>query len=74
MIIKSFELSKINYKNNNFFLFYGKNQGHKNQIIEENLKRVFQKVSILTMRVKFSIIKIIFLITLHQNHFLKIKN
>ena len=39
MIIKSFELSKINYKNNNFFLFYGKNQGHKNQIIEEKFKK-----------------------------------
>tara|TARA_B100001094_G_C18151471_1_gene783901 strand:+ start:453 stop:1454 length:1002 start_codon:yes stop_codon:yes gene_type:complete len=41
MIIKSFELNKIDYKYNNFFLFYGKNQGHKSQIIEEKFKKSF---------------------------------
>mgnify|MGYP006120289015 CR=1 FL=1 len=39
MIIKSFESSKINLKKNNFFLFYGKNEGYKKQIIEEKFKR-----------------------------------
>ena len=38
MIIKTFELNKIDHKNK-FFLFYGENQGHKNQIIEEKFKK-----------------------------------
>jgi DNA polymerase III subunit delta len=38
MIIKSFELSKIDNKNK-FFLFYGENQGYKNQIIQEKFKK-----------------------------------
>jgi len=37
MIIKSFELNKIDYKHK-FFLLYGDNQGHKNQIINEKFK------------------------------------
>ena len=35
MIIKSFELSKINVKSSNFYLFYGENEGHKNEAIEK---------------------------------------
>ena len=38
MIIKSFELNKIVNKDR-FFLFYGENQGHKNQIIQEKFKK-----------------------------------
>ncbi len=38
MIIKSFELNKIN-NNNKFFLLYGENQGYKNQIIQEKFKK-----------------------------------
>ena len=41
MIIKSFELNKINLKKHNLFLFYGENEGHKNQIIENNFKKKF---------------------------------
>jgi len=33
VIVKSFELNKIN-KKNNFYLFYGENQGHKNEVIK----------------------------------------
>ena len=40
MIIKSFELNKIDYKTK-FFLLYGNNQGHKNQIIEEKFKEKY---------------------------------
>ena len=40
MIIKSFELNKINL-NNKFFLFYGENQGYKNQTIQEKFKNKF---------------------------------
>ena len=35
MIIKSFELNKINIKNSNFYLFYGENEGYKNEAIEK---------------------------------------
>jgi len=34
MIIKSFELNKINSEKTNFYLFYGENEGHKNETIE----------------------------------------
>ena len=37
MIIKSFELDKLKIKNC-FFLFYGENQGHKNQIIKDKFQ------------------------------------
>ena len=39
MIIKSFEINKIDLKNKHFFLFYGENQGHKNEIIEKKFKK-----------------------------------
>ena len=35
MIIKSFELDKINVKSSNFYLFYGQNEGYKNEAIEK---------------------------------------
>ena len=35
MIIKSFELNKINIKSSNFYLFYGENDGYKNEAIEK---------------------------------------
>ena len=35
MIIKSFELDKINIKSSNFYLFYGENEGYKNEAIEK---------------------------------------
>ena len=41
MIVKSFELNKIDFKNKNLFLLYGENQGHKNQVIEEKFKRIY---------------------------------
>ena len=40
MIIKNFELDKINYKHK-FFLLYGENQGHKNQVINEKFKKKY---------------------------------
>ncbi len=41
MIIKNFEINKINLKNNKFFLLYGENQGHKNDIINKIFKKFF---------------------------------
>ena len=35
MIIKSFELNKNNLNKHNFYLFHGKNEGQKNQIIND---------------------------------------
>ena len=39
MIIKNFELDKINIKNFNLFLFYGDNQGFKDEIVEKICKQ-----------------------------------
>ena len=43
MIIKSYEINKI-ISNYNFYLFYGKNQGLKNESIKEILKKNKGKV------------------------------
>ena len=43
MIIKFFELNKIDLKKNKIFLFYGENEGLKNQIIENNYKSKYLK-------------------------------
>ena len=39
MIIKSFEVNKINLTVNNLFLFYGKNEGFKNEVTKNILKK-----------------------------------
>ena len=41
MILKAFEIEKIDIKKNVFFLFYGENQGFKNEIINEKFKKNF---------------------------------
>jgi len=41
MIIKSFELSKINLKENHFFLLYGENEGHKKEVIQARFKNSY---------------------------------
>ncbi len=43
MIIKSFEINKINFSESNFYLLYGENEGFKNDIINNNLKKKFTK-------------------------------
>ena len=43
MIIKSFELSKIDIKKNHFFLLYGLNEGHKRQVINDKFKKFFSE-------------------------------
>ena len=42
MIIKQFEINKINFKNNNFYLFYGENEGHKNEVLNKDLKQFYK--------------------------------
>ena len=43
MIVKSFELTKINLIKNHFFLMYGENEGHKKQVIEEKFKKLYSR-------------------------------
>ena len=43
MILKPYQLSNTNKINSNFFLFYGQNEGHKNEAIQQLLKRGFTK-------------------------------
>ena len=51
MIIKSFELNKLNLNNNNYFLFYGINEGAK---LEElvNIKSKNKDEKFINMRKK----------------------
>ena len=47
MIIKSFELNKINQKNTSYYLFYGENEGHKTDSINnifntKSLKNIYR--------------------------------
>ena len=42
MIVKSFEINKINLKSLNFFLLYGENEGFKNQVIKKEFKNKFK--------------------------------
>jgi len=43
MIIKFFELEKVDLKAKQFFLLYGENQGLKNEIIEKKFKKNYSK-------------------------------
>ena len=49
MILKSFELNKIKLNNHKFYLFYGENEGLK----EETIKNLFEKVT----KIKFTDMK-----------------
>ena len=40
MIVKSFELKKIDIRKFNIFLLYGENQGLKKELIEDNFKKI----------------------------------
>ena len=42
MIQKSFEINKINLKKYNFYLFYGENEGYKNEIIKNKFEQLYQ--------------------------------
>jgi|TARA_B110000046_G_scaffold146171_1_gene153416 DNA polymerase-3 subunit delta len=60
MIIKSFEVAKIDFKNKYFFLLYGQNEGHKKQIIDKEFRDsydggvyVYEESEILKNEVEF---------------------
>ena len=44
MIIKSFELNKIDLNDKQFFLLYGENQGHKNELIQNKFKKNLKNI------------------------------
>ncbi len=44
MIIKSFELDKIDLNDKQFFLLYGENQGHKNELIQKKFKKDLKNI------------------------------
>ena len=41
MIFKTFEISKINLSKYNLYLFYGENEGYKNEIIKKKLEILY---------------------------------
>ena len=43
MIFKSFEINKINFNKNNFYLLYGENEGLKNEIIKKYFEQKYLK-------------------------------
>ena len=43
MIKKHFEIEKVNLLNNYFFLFYGENEGLKNELIKKNFVNKFNE-------------------------------
>ena len=42
MIQKALEINKINLKKYNFYLFYGENEGYKNEIIKNKFEQLYQ--------------------------------
>ena len=43
MIRKSFEINKINFNKNHFYLLYGENEGLKNEIIQKHFEQKYLK-------------------------------
>ena len=41
MIQKAFEINKINLNKYNFYLFYGENEGYKNEIIKNKFEKLY---------------------------------
>ena len=46
MIVKSYELNKINLKRNNIYLLYGENEGLKNKVINDTFKEFLKDKNI----------------------------
>ena len=44
MIIKSYELNKMNLKKNNIYLLYGENEGLKNKVINDTFKEFLKNI------------------------------
>ena len=68
MIVKSFEIKKLNLENNKYFLLYGKNSGLKFDIIK-NLTKNYKEITIYDEKEILDNIEII-LINLFSDPFL----
>ena len=44
MIIKSYEINKINLKKNNVYLLYGENEGFKNKVIHDTFNKFSKNI------------------------------
>ena len=42
MIQKAFEINKINLKKYNLYLFYGENEGYKNEVIKDKFEKIYK--------------------------------
>ncbi len=42
MIQKAFEINKLNLKKYNFYLFYGENEGYKNEVIKDKFEKIYK--------------------------------
>ena len=43
MILKSFELNRLKLNNHNFYLFYGNNEGFKEELIKNLFENKYQE-------------------------------
>ena len=46
MIKKAFEINKINIGQYSLYLFYGENEGYKNEVIKHNFEKNYKKKNI----------------------------
>ena len=74
MIAKSIEINKLELNNHNFYLFYGNNEGLKEEIIKNLFEKNIQIKFIDMKKEKYSIIKVAFSFLYLQNHFLIMKS
>ena len=42
MIHKAFEINKIDINKYNLYLFYGENEGYKNEVIKKKFQEIYQ--------------------------------
>jgi len=53
MIFKTFEINKINLSKYNLYLFYGENEGYKNEIIKNKFEILYTIKYINMMKKKY---------------------
>ena len=74
MILKSFEIEKIDIKKYNYYLFYGENSGFKKEIIDKKFKPEFKNNTFTYEESEILKDEKNFLIKYYPTHFLKNKN
>ena len=74
MIKKTFEINKLNLNEYSLYLFYGENDGYKNEIIKNKFEKIYSNQIYRYDEKDILEKKMIFLIVFYQSHFLKMKN